>query len=469
MPEIRKCKISEENFTISDGDIEFYTKMNVPLPTLCPEERQRRRLIWRNERHLYQRNCNLCKKNIISIYSKECEFPVYCKECFWSDRWDPLDYGIDFHFEADFFEQFDDLSRTIPRLAITHANSVDSEYTLNSVENKNCYLTSGADYNEYCCYGISSQRSKSCVDTFLIYDSESSYGCLDSSKILNCVACQNCENVSDSWFLYDCINCKNCAFSSNLRNTEYVLFNRKLSKEEYEKELFKTLQEYFKNPDWINEGRIKVKNKAIKHKLIVDGENVSGNYIRSCNNSFNIFDAENLENCKFAFYATDTKNSYDISCVSFNSRSMYEVMSACDGYNVLFSNASLYNHDTEYCITCFNSSYIFGSISLKNQEYVILNKKYSKEDYNIMKNKIIAHMKESKEYGEFFPPSLSPFQYNRSAAIDYMPLTKEEANLLGYLWQDGPNEYDNMMSNVSIKCSTCNIFFNLVSYEMDFY
>ena len=80
MYEIRKCKISGKKFKISEDDIEFYKKRNLPLPTLCPEERQRRRLIWRNERHLYQRNCSLCKKNIISIYSKECEFPIYCKE-----------------------------------------------------------------------------------------------------------------------------------------------------------------------------------------------------------------------------------------------------------------------------------------------------------------------------------------------------------------------------------------------------
>jgi len=469
MSEIRKCKISGKEFKISDDDIKFYNQINVPLPTLCPEERQRRRLIWRNERHLYQRNCDLCKKNIISIYSRDCEFPIYCESCFWSEKWDPLNYGIDFDFAANFFEQLEDLFRVVPKLAITHANSVNSDYTLNSIENKNCYLTSGADYNENCHYGISSQRSKDCIDTFLIYDSESSYGSLDSSKIFNCIGCQNCENVSNSWFLYDCINCKDCAFSSNLRNTQYVLFNKKLDKEEYKKELSKKLKEYFENPDWLHEGRMKVKDKAIKHKLIVNSDQVTGDYVRNCRNSSNIFDAENLENCKFAFYATAIKDSYDISCVSFNCKNLYEVMSACNGHDVFFSNASLYSHDAEYCVTCFDSAYIFGSISLKSDQYVILNKQYSKEDYEIMKQKIIRHMKETKEYGEFFPSSLSPFQYNRSSAIDYMPLTKEEANILGYLWQDNPNIYENMMSNVSVKCEACNNFFNLVDYEMNFY
>jgi len=32
--------------------------MGVPVPTLCPEERQRRRLAWQNMSSLYHRECD---------------------------------------------------------------------------------------------------------------------------------------------------------------------------------------------------------------------------------------------------------------------------------------------------------------------------------------------------------------------------------------------------------------------------
>jgi hypothetical protein len=40
----RTCAVSGQSFEITDEDLKFYEKMGVPIPTLCPEERQRRRI-----------------------------------------------------------------------------------------------------------------------------------------------------------------------------------------------------------------------------------------------------------------------------------------------------------------------------------------------------------------------------------------------------------------------------------------
>jgi hypothetical protein len=45
-------------------------------------------------------------------------------------------------------------------------------------------------------------------------------------------------------------------------------------------------------------------------------------------------------------------------------------------------------------------------------------------------------MRENGEYGEFFPPELSPFGYNESVVQEYFPLTKEQALAQGYRWKD---------------------------------
>jgi hypothetical protein len=101
--------------------------------------------------------------------------------------------------------------------------------------------------------------------------------------------------------------------------------------------------------------------------------------------------------------------------------------------------------DLYYCNTCPGARNCFGCVSLKNGEYSILNKKYSKEEYNKLKNEIIEQMKTipfiDKQgikyyFGEFFPVSFSDFAYNETIAQYHFPLTKEEALSRGYKWKD---------------------------------
>lgn len=468
---IKKCRISGKEFVISEDDRFFYEKIGVPPPTLCPEERQRRRLVWRNERHLFKRVCDLCADEMISIYPEDCSFPVYCERCFFSSNWDPSDYKKDFDLERSFFEQFAELNEVVPRLAITHAKSKNSNYSLNGVDNKNCYLTSGADHNQSCMYGISSQRSKNCVDTFFIYDSEDSYASLDSIALIRCTACQDCENISDSWFLYDCKDCKHCAFSSNLNGKEYVLFNKQLSESSYQHALKEELSNLFKSPDWIDSTRRIVKDQAKdQHLKITNNESVRGYNARNCKNSYCVFDVEFLENCKYVFYGAEIKNGYDLSCVTFECENFYEVMSACNGKNVMFTNASLFCSDLQYCITCFESSFLFACIGIRSGgKYMILNKQYEKEDFFEMRKKIIEHMIQTREYGEYFPSVLSPFGYNESAAADFLPLDKEKANRYGYLWYEDP-EAISIIDGAKVKdCIICRKNFDVLPEELKFY
>jgi len=81
----------------------------------------------------------------------------------------------------------------------------------------------------------------------------------------------------------------------------------------------------------------------------------------------------------------------------------------------------------------------------RGNSYCILNKQYTKEEYEALVPKIIQHMNEMPyvdkkgrvyKYGEFFPAELSPFSYNETIAQEYFPLTKEQAIEQGYTWKD---------------------------------
>lgn len=483
MGETRTCAITGKPFETTDEDLAFYEKMKVPPPTLCPEERERRRIVWRNERHLYPAKCGLCEKNLITMYPEESPFPIYCQGCFWSDEWDPLEYGQDFDFSRPFFPQFKELLDKVPQLSVFQAHSTNSEYTANSFYNKNCYLTSGADHNEDCLYGINTQRSKFCSDHYLIYDSELCYGCLDSSRLYHCVGCQECEQCRDSWFLYDCKGCRNCAFSRNLRNQEYMIFNKKLSKEDYEKRLEEILNTLFEDPDWMDTSRRKIRKGAIqRHALILNSERSLGNNIRNCKNAQHVFDVEDLEDCKFINYGLGMKDSYDVSAGGWESALLYEMISDAEAYHTAFCSSVITGRDLQYSRCVWNAKNCFGSISLQGRHrFVILNKQYEENEYQNLRTRIVEHMKTTREYGEFFPPALSPFEYNRSMPIDYMPLSREEALKRGFRWYEGgkkarqnatyaiPNRIDDVPDSVVdevLKCAECDKNYRVIAQEV---
>jgi hypothetical protein len=103
------------------------------------------------------------------------------------------------------------------------------------------------------------------------------------------------------------------------------------------------------------------------------------------------------------------------------------------------------NLDNEYSDHCGTTSHAFGCISLKSAEYCILNKQYSKEQYEELVPQIREHMDQSKYvdskgrgfgYGEFFPPEFSMFAYNETAAQEYFPKSESEVSDFGVNWKD---------------------------------
>ena len=94
--------------------------------------------------------------------------------------------------------------------------------------------------------------------------------------------------------------------------------------------------------------------------------------------------------------------------------------------------------------TCENSNHLFGCIGLRKKQYCILNKQYTKEEYErtftknhrICKKCLMLIQMEKIYYGEYFAPDLSPFAYNGIVAQEYLPLSQSEAESQGYKWKE---------------------------------
>lgn len=436
MPEIRVCRISGKAFQIRGEDFEYYKKINVPAPTLCPEERSRRRFVFRNERTLYSRQCDLCKKKIISIYSPDKKLTVYCQLCWWGDRWSAQDFGRDFDFSKPFFPQFHELLKIVPRYALYNVKSINSDFCHQMLGNKNCYLCFVFKGCEDCLYLSHATNSKNCVDCRFIHECELCYECIEGKRLYNCSFCEYCQNGHDLYFCYDCRSCFFCFGCTNLRNKSYHIFNKPYSKEEYLKQLrgFN-----LKNPVELKKLQQKFEEikRSVPHRATwnINVENSTGDNLDHTKNCHECYDAFEIEDCAYCIWIFKDKDCYDCYGIG-DSELIYEGIGCEEVHRCRFNTFVTLSSDTDYSDSCFSSENLFGCVGMKRARYCILNKQYSGEEYKALRQKIIEHMRGTGEYGEFFPQELTPFCYNETIAQEDFPLTAGEALAKGFKWKD---------------------------------
>lgn len=447
--EKRICQNCKNDFTIEPEDFNFYEKVKVPPPTFCPECRAVRRFASTNERVLYKRKCDLTGENIFSMYPENVPFPVYKTEEWYRDEWDPYQYGMDYDFSCPFFEQFRELQKKVPKMALVRqGQSVNSEYTHRVNNMKNSYMVFRASNSVDSFYSYTAMDIKDCSDCFAVSQCELCYECIDCHKCYKTRFSQDSSECRDSMFLYACRNCSNCVGCVNLVNQEYCIFNKKYKKEEYFEKLkelkLNTFTGIIEMEEKFSEFRKQFPQRFVSS---IKSENVSGNWFTNCKNIKNSFWCINVKDGKYLYYIFEAQDCMDYFQWGDSSELIYESENC--GINCsrlsFCTQCWMGAHDLLYCDSCPGASYCFGCIGLKKGEYSILNKRYSKADYEALLPKIINHMKETPfvddrgiEYlfGENFPDALSPFAYNETSAGDFFPLTKEEALKKGYKWKD---------------------------------
>ena len=201
---------------------------------------------------------------------------------------------------------------------------------------------------------------------------------------------------------------------------------------------------------YIREFQILIRDSIHKYAQISYSQNAKGDYLSNCKDIWLGFFGYNSENIRYGFRFVPTRDSMDI-CFAGGER-LYETASpSLHGAFQKFCQEAFDSHHVEYCQLLKNSSNLFGCIGLRHKSYCILNKQYTKEEYEKLVPKIIEHMNKMPyvdkkgrvyKYGEFFPIELSPFSYNETIAQEYFPLTKEQAIEQGYFWYEKPkSEY----------------------------
>jgi len=498
--ETKQCQNCKKDFAIEPEDFNFYEKMKVPAPTFCPMCRVERRLAFRNERKLFRVKDAFTGKDIFSLYPAESGKKSTPEEEWFKDSWNPLDYGRDYDFSVNFFEQLSKLEKEVPVFAQRVEYMVDSPYCANASGLKNCYLCFNSSYSENCMYGNATDFSKDCVDNSHISKSEKCYQCF---WLQNCYQCYFTIMSVDSrnlWFCRDCLGCNDCFSCTNLRNASYCIFNKQYTKEDYLNEIKKLKLDTISGLKKAREtARDYWKTQPTKYHQGIKNFNSTGSYVTNCknvNDSFLVREGEDMRYCQY-LQVPKNKDCYDASAWGENMEMHYETcLSGGNTSNLKFSTDCWPNcKNLEYCISMFSSSDCFGCVGMKKAQYCILNKQYTKDDYLAMVEKIKKQMDDMPyvdkkgsvyKYGEFFPIELSPFGYNNTTTFQYFPMTKEKAEENGYPWievargkynitkkaselPDAIGDVNESILDEVIECQNCKNPYKILKDEFNFY
>ena len=484
------CKDCGLAFESTPRDRAFYEELKLPSPKSCPDCRSLLRCSHRNERSLAKRPCSLCKREVVSMYAADVPFPVYCHDCFFSDHWNPLDFGQPYRERASFFEQLKELLARVPRLSIINKQTENSEFSNYSFANKNCYLTFGSHYEEDCLYGAYSTKNRNCLDCLWLYECELCYECLFSKNCYHSLFLDHCEDTRDSAFSRELKGCTHCLFCANLRQKKHCIFNEQLTEKEYAKRVqameLDTLSGLAKAKRLFFEEL--PRRFPVRALMQVQCEECEGSTMTNCKQMHRCFFCADSEDCSYAVQIDNTFHATDMDYMGYDRSERCCQTIGCQGlFDCIACNACWHGNGLKYCQSCFSCSDCFGCISLQQKKHCILNREYSQEEYRRLSEQIIAGMTKDGSFGNFFPAALSPFAYNETMAKDWFPLPETDARKRGYRWKsndeipdvekvidakDLPERIEDIPDDVlnwAIRCETTQRPYRIVKKELEFY
>ncbi len=355
-------------------------------------------------------------------------------------------YQKEYDVGSSFLDQFDSvMTHSAKKNLLQFWENENSNFCDSAFGAKNAYLSFQIWWNaENILYSAFCYENVSAIigSFFVTHNSTEvymSWGIDSSSRIFYS---RYVRNSRDIWFSSNLIGCHECISCDNLENQSYCIDNITLSKETYREKKAKILQERSRYEEYAENTR-KVRGMNIV------SENVEG---------ANIFLSKNVKNGGWISRYIDSRNiliwngwdqgSYNcFDCIDtgMNIQEYYAVCSAWYNSHHIYCSTLIWE-SSSYCYYSMdmeNSHHCLGCIGLKNKSYCILNKQYTKEEWEILAEQIFASMEDDGTLGDFFPASMCPFYFNDTLAylIDDS-FTKEEVEANGYLWRDEPIQVD---------------------------
>jgi len=411
------CKISGQELQHSPLEIEVYGLFDAKPPPLIPNERLRVLLAFQSGGHFFWREVG--GRKLYSIYPSTSVLSVVEAE-FLTENVNFQEWNLNDSFLQCLFKLLRQSTRPHH-----HASGVSQTFGVEQVSNINSssLVLFSAD-SENCFSSDFVSRSNNIGSSLFVLESQN---CLSSIRLENCAnivfseALRKCQN---SYFLKECYDCQECLFCVGLKSARYFIENEFVGEERFKEvllslnldtaegvELALTRFKKFQN---------KIQIKEVKQTLCFRTQNSS--------NTFGTFSADKC---------VDVVGFSD--CISSSALTVASGGKATRLFNCIRCGPNV--SDLYYSFDCSESRELLGCVGLKNAEYRVLNKQYTRAEYNLVKEQIISTLRKKRQWGNPLAFKYSDFAYNGSLAHQLFPLSKVQAGMFEVGWDDEVEEF----------------------------
>lgn len=342
---------------------------------------------------------------------------------------------MDYDPKRSFLEQLKELWRSVPRPSSIQRSAERVRASHNIEDVKNAFFLFNSFRSESCYYSSGLWDCLQCCDCLTMYACSWCYNCVHCLECERLRFSEHCVRTVDSAFCFNCTDCSHCLFCANLEGGQYCIFNQPVSKEEYEKQLLGLELTARPKLELAKERFEEFLSKQPTPAMVSsECQDVSGNYLHHCKGiteSFECIYSEQLlfcsglhssSRCVSAFSGKVEESAQVLSCFGSHLTHCIDCWGDC--------------RNLTYCSHCIDCSDLLGCVGLKGRQYCILNRQYSKADYERLVAQIKKDMMERDSWGQFYAPVFSGYPYNLSAAFDVMPLNQVQASMMRFPWEE---------------------------------
>lgn len=292
----------------------------------------------------------------------------------------------------NFFKELQRLILSQPKLSSHSLNCENCEYGDQLYYCKNMTHCFDTLNSTDCLYVFDSQHVVNSVDCDYSFESQLCYDSITLGKCFNSAYLEDCSSIENAMYSYNCRNGNNLFGCANLTGKSFCIFNRQLTETEYKEniEKFKSLPK-----EQVLQMLEELKKKyPITQTRGENNENSSyGNYLYNCKRCYMCFDTAECENCGYLYDSARNNTCYDAT-FSGDSEISYEFIDSTRLFNCTYAIWCGHSTDSSYIIACGNVKNCLGCVNLFQKEYCILNRQFTKEEYEVKSKQILEELKQ---------------------------------------------------------------------------
>ncbi|HBL39819.1 TPA: hypothetical protein DDZ10_04090 [Candidatus Uhrbacteria bacterium] len=429
--EERTCSRTGEKWTVTEREIDWCRKFNVPVSSMSPLAR------WKTlGGHLFGYewwwNKHAETGTPILTYVHPASGVNVLPDAEWLEK-DFRSHARDFDMSQSFADQLLALRKEIPAKAFFNVKDPKNSIALISDGDVNSYFMIACKAkNSF--YSSDLFEGELCTEIYAGKHITSSVNVVHAERIHNSRYIRESYDCSNSAFLFDCRNCEYCFGATNKRNKKYVWFNEQLTEDEYKVRMKDV--DLGKRSEWQKWERkfleLMERDGAWPENFSEKIANCTGEYLTNCTNCEYCFmgwnGSKDNEHC---FYLFASEGNYFVVGSFYPTRS-YQCSSTSESDGCKFCVNVLRCQKLEYALNCQNCEDCFGCVGLNRQKFCIFNKQYMEEEYWKKLDEIKCAMLERGEYGDVLSGAFSTSHFLETGAQESLGVVEADAEPLGF-------------------------------------